>query len=130
MLLDNTVPFWWNKYLILYFFSYFNPLLPTHSPRSPCIVKHFCSPSPLTRDKPARLWPPWFSLSHRQEDSAAAATFGRCMRNAGMNHAQIFHVSCRPSGCRLGLVGRRWGFEGGTGLLAPALLGSLPRGNF
>lgn len=113
-----------------FFFS-----ISTHScPPTPLVLPALWSTSALQVRSPGtnrqRLWPPWFSLTHRQEDSAAAATFGRCMRNAGMNHAQIFHVSCRPSGCRLGLVGRRWGFEGGTGLLAPALLGSLPRGNF
>lgn len=114
--------------LDIIFFSYFNPLLPTHSPRSPCIVKHFCSPSPLTRDKPARLWPPWFSLSHRQEDSAAAATFSRCMRNAGMNHAQIFHVSCRPSGCRLALVKGRG--CGGDRVIGPSSSWQPPKGEF
>lgn len=128
MLLDNTAPFWWNKHLI--FFFYFNPLLPTHSPRSPCIVKHFCSPSPFTRDKPATA-----VASVVQPDSPAGRL--SCSSYIWPLYAERRYESCTdisrvmqafwlPSGFGRAAVGVR----GGDWVTGPSSSWQPPKGEF
>lgn len=94
----------WNKYST-YFFFHFDPLLPTPPHPLSLFSLHWEARFSLqvsSAESNRHGCGLQSSVSHQlRHFAAAAATFSHCMRNAGMIHTQIFHVSCRPSDCRL-----------------------------